>query len=171
MSQFPALLKNVRAVAFDVDGVMTDGRIFYDGQSGWRRFFHIHDGVGIRRLIMSGYEVAVITGSRAVDIQERCKGLGISHFYEGAIDKIPPFEDFKARINAQNDEIAYIGDDYFDVPVLEQVAFSATVPNAIEMVKSHVKYVTTSSGGQGAVREFCDIILTHGRFQGKASHV
>lgn len=146
----------------DVDGVMTDGRIFMDSNGDWKRFFNIRDGAGIRRLIEHGYKLAVITGSKSLDIQTRVKNLGIHYFFEGATDKLPSFEKLQKDSGLSPEQMAYIGDDYFDIPVLKRVAFAATVPEALDDVKGVAHYVTEKPAGNGAVREVCDFLLQYG---------
>lgn len=160
-------LKKIKMVVLDVDGVMTDCRIFLDSDGEWKRFFSIRDGAGIKRIMKQGYKVAVITGSKTKDIQTRMKNLGIHYFYEGAEDKEPPFLDLQKKSGIQPDEMAYMGDDYFDVPLLKQVGFAATVPEAMEEVKDVVQYITRRPGGNGAVRELCDLVFHYGAFSGK----
>lgn len=155
-------LKNVKMLVLDVDGVLTDTRIFMDASGEWRRFFSIRDGVGIKRLIESGYKTAVITGSKAQDIRARVKSLGIHYFYEDALDKGPAFEKLCQDSGIQKFEMAYVGDDIFDIPLLKSVGFAATVPEAVEEVKEVAHYITERAGGLGAVREVCDFIYRFG---------
>lgn len=155
-------LKNIKLLILDVDGVMTDTRIWLDSSGQWRRFYSIRDGVGIVRLIEVGYKLAVITGSVAEDIQTRVKKLGIHYFYEGALEKETSFTDLKMKTGFSPQEMAFIGDDIFDIPLLREVGFAATVPEAVEEVKEAVRYVTARPGGMGAVREVCDLIFKYG---------
>lgn len=148
-------------LVLDVDGVLTDTRIWFDGKE-WRRFFSIRDGVGIKRLIDSGYKIAVITGTKAEDIRTRVKNLGIQYLYEGALDKEPSFLQLQQESGVKPEEMAYIGDDIFDVPLLQTVAFGATVPEAVDEVLEVADYVTRRPGGMGAVREVCDYIYKYG---------
>lgn len=156
-------LKNIKMLVLDVDGVLTDTRIWFDG-SEWRRFFSIRDGVGIKRLIESGYKVAVITGSKSEDIRARVKSLGIQFFYEGALDKEPSFLQLQQDSGLRPDEMAYVGDDIFDISMIKEVSFGATVPEAVDEVIEVADYVTKRPGGLGAVREVCDYIFKHGAF-------
>ncbi|MNJ92510.1 3-deoxy-D-manno-octulosonate 8-phosphate phosphatase KdsC [compost metagenome] len=158
-----AKLKNIKMLVLDVDGVLTDTRLWFDGKE-WRRLFSIRDGVGIKRLIESGYTLAVITGSKAEDIRARVKSLGIQYFYEGALDKEPSFLQLQKDSGIQPEEMAYIGDDIFDIPMIEEVAFGATVPEAVDEVLEVADYVTRRPGGLGAVREICDYIYKYGAF-------
>lgn len=152
-------LKNIKMLVLDVDGIMTDCKIWLDTDGEWKRFFCIRDGVGIRALIDKGFKVAVITGSKSLDIQKRVKHLGFHYFYEGASDKTPSFEDLILKSGVSPEQMAYMGDDVFDIPLLKRVGFAATVPEAVSVVHKAVHYVTKNHGGDGAVREVCDMIL------------
>lgn len=149
-------------LVLDVDGILTDCRLWMDSNGQWKRMFCIRDGVGIRRLIESGYKLAVITGSQSEDIRARVKSLGIPYLYEGALDKTPAFLDLQKSSGLKASEMAYMGDDIFDIPLLQQVGFSATVPEAIDEVRNIVHYITGRAGGAGAVREVCDYIYNYG---------
>ena len=154
-------LKNIKMLVLDVDGVLTDTKIWFDGTE-WRRFFSIRDGVGIKRLVDSGYQVAVITGSKSEDIRLRVKNLGIQFLYEGALDKEPAFAKLQTESGVKPEQMAYVGDDIFDIPLIEAVAFGATVPEAVDEVLEIADYVTRRPGGCGAVREVCDYIYKYG---------
>lgn len=160
-------LRKIKMLVLDVDGVLTDCRIFLDPSGEWRRFFSVRDGVGVKRLVESGYTLAIITGSKSADIRDRVKTLGIHHLYEGALNKIPAFSDLMAKTGLKLEEVAYMGDDHFDSPILMQVGFAATVSDAMEEVMSHVHYVAQRPAGNGAVREVCDLIYRHGAFMEK----
>jgi 3-deoxy-D-manno-octulosonate 8-phosphate phosphatase (KDO 8-P phosphatase) len=162
-------LKSIKMLVLDVDGVLTDCRIYMDSNEDWKRFFSIRDGVGIKRLAEAGYKLAVITGSQANDIRARVKVLGIHYFYEGALDKEPSFKQLQIDSGIQPHEMAYVGDDIFDIPLIEKVGFGVTVPEAVEEVFESVKYVTKRPGGNGAVREVCDLIYKYGFWSKKGS--
>jgi len=151
-------------LVLDVDGVLTDCRLWLGSNGEWKRFFSIRDGVGIKRLIESGYKLAVITGSQAEDVRARVKSLGIHYFYEGALDKGPSFLQLQKDSGIQPSEMAYVGDDIFDIPLIQAVAFGATVPDAVDEVLEVARYVTRRPGGNGAVREICDYIYKYGAF-------
>lgn len=157
-------LRSIEMLVLDVDGVLTDCRIWMDSSGEWRRFFSIRDGVGIKRLLEVGYRVAIITGSQSSDIRQRAKNLGISLFYEGALDKEPAFQALQKDSGISPDRMAYVGDDIFDIPLLKRVKFAATVPGAVDEVKDVAHYVTRREGGEGAVREICDYIHRYGAF-------
>lgn len=151
-------------LVLDVDGILTDCKITLDSNGEWKRFYSVRDGVGIKALIENGYKVAIITGANAIDVRARVKMLGIHHLYEGSIDKMPAFEDLQKKSGLSADEMAYMGDDYFDIPLLNKVKFSATVPDAMDEVITSVQYVTKRPAGNGAVREICDYILKYGYY-------
>lgn len=155
-------LRSVRMLVLDVDGVLTDGRIWLDADNEWRRFFSIRDGMGIKLLREHGYRIAVITASRAEDIRQRVKNLKIDFFYENAHDKEPAFAELQSASGLKPSEMAYVGDDLPDLPLLKQVGFAATVPEAVQPVKEAVHYVTRAPGGSGGVREVCDLIQRYG---------
>ena len=151
-------ISKIKLLILDVDGVLTDCRIWYDGPGKWKRFYSIRDGVGIKELMKTGVRTAVITGSESEDIRERVKSLQIEFLYEGALDKMPSFEDLLEQTDLKPEEVAYVGDDIYDIPLLERVGFAATVPEAVDEVKKIAHYVTVRPGGNGAVREVCDLI-------------
>lgn len=162
-------LRNIKMLVLDVDGILTDCRLWMDSNGQWKRIYSVRDGVGIKALLESGYKVAIITGATAEDVRSRVKMLGISYLYEGALNKIPPFEDLQKQSGLKPSEMAYMGDDYFDLPILNAVQFSATVPDAMEEVLESVQYITKRPAGNGAVREICDFILKYG-FYSQGSH-
>ncbi len=162
-------LKNIKMLVLDVDGIMTDCKLWMDSNGDWKRMFCIRDGVGIKRLIESNYKLAVITASTSADIQARVKNLGIHHFFQGKSEKLPSFQELLKETQLKTEEVAYMGDDIFDIPILEKVGFSATVPEAVEEVCEIVKYISKRTGGNGAVREVCDLIYRHGFHAGENS--
>lgn len=157
-------LKSIKMLVLDVDGILTDCKLWMDSNGQWKRIYSIRDGVGIKALIESGYKVGIITGSKAEDVRARAQMLGIQYFFEGALDKIPSFSELQKNSGLQPFEMAYMGDDVFDIPVLKQVQFAATVPDAMDEVLNEVHYVTKRPAGNGAVREVCDYILKYGYF-------
>ena len=152
-------LKKIRILILDVDGVLTDGKIFWIQEQGWVRTFHVHDGYGIRLLAKSGIQIALFSGSQGLDIQERARILGIQHVYLGNENKIESLMALRSATKIQASEMAYVGDDLFDLPVLSEVGLAITVPQAVADVKKGVHYVTRANGGAGAVREVADLIL------------
>ena len=155
-------LKNIKILVMDVDGVLTDSRVFFDSTLGWKRFFSVRDGVGLHLLRDEGYKTAMITGSHSEDVRLRAKDLKIDYFYENRLDKKPAYNDLKEVSGFNDHEISYIGDDLPDLPILKKVGFSATIPSAVEEVLNGCDYITKREGGYGAVRELCQLILQYG---------
>ncbi len=151
--------KKVKMILLDVDGVLTDGSIIYSSNCGEIKIFNAQDGYGIVRAIELGLKVGIITGRESPIIKKRADELGITDLIQNAIDKVKPFENLMAKYNLKPDEFCYIGDDILDIPLLKIVGFSAAPANARTEVKRIVDYVTSSSGGNGAVREIIDFIL------------
>lgn len=141
---------------------MTDGSIFLSDSGEWRRFFNIRDGLGIVQVRERGYKIAIITTSLAQDIRERAKRLKFDYFYEGAEDKISAFADLMKCSGLRADEIAYMGDDHMDIPVLAKCGFSAAPADAHPAAMAKAMYVARANGGRGAVRELCDLLLEKG---------
>lgn len=152
-------LAALRLVAFDVDGVFTDGRFYLSDDGVETKAFHTQDGYGIRRLIEAGIHVAIISGRNSGAVQKRMSELSVDHVYLGCKNKLSAFKDLVAELNISVSETAYAGDDLPDVPLLESVGFSFAVANAHTDVKKLCDLTTGKSGGFGAVREICDLVL------------
>ncbi len=152
-------LKKIRLLILDVDGVLTDGRLFWIEGQGWTRYFHVHDGYGIRLLQKAGIQIAVFSGSKSKDIPERMKLLGISHAYLGNENKTESLNDLVRVTQIRPNEMAFMGDDLFDIPVLKKVGLAISVPQALSEVKKTAHMITKTLGGSGAVREVADLIL------------
>lgn len=154
---------DIRLAAFDVDGVFTDGRFYLSGDGNEAKAFFTQDGYGLRRLLESGIEVAVISGrnSRAVDL--RMQELGVRHVIQGAGDKVAAFNALLARLQLSPPQCVYTGDDLPDLPLLRYVGYSVAVSNAVDEVKAACDYTTRAAGGNGAVREICELLLSRGR--------
>lgn len=155
----------------DVDGVLTDGRLWISDDGKWRRFFHVRDGVGMKLLMDEGYDVGVISGGKSDDVIQRMSFLNIKYFYLEIANKIQPFEEILQKTGYAEDEIAFIGDEIFDIPVLERVGFAATVPGAVKEVQKSAHYCTKVEGGFGAVREVVDLIRNFGALSKTAKAV
>lgn len=152
-------LKNIKLLILDVDGVLTDGLIYYGNNNTLIKAFNIHDGLGIKLLQKSGVEVAIISGKNSEGVANRIQELGITHAFLGNDHKLPIFKQLKETLKLNDDQIAYMGDDLPDLPIMRQVAFAATVPQAPEIMKKHSHYVTKIKAGRGAVREVCELIM------------
>ena len=153
--------KNIKLIIFDVDGVLTDGSLYFDNQGQEYKAFNSKDGHGIRLLLDYGIEVALITGRNSELLKHRAANLKISpdHIYQGYRDKLPAFADLMKKTGLDKKHIAYIGDDVIDLPILSQVGLSIAVGDAHWFVKKHVDLITAQNGGRGAVREACEFIL------------
>lgn len=152
-------LKSVKLLLLDVDGVMTDGGIIYDATGLETKRFNVKDGHGIKMLQRHGVEVGIITGRTSIVVDNRARELGITMVYQGALKKIDSYIDVKQKTGLSDAEIAYMGDDVIDVPVLRRVGFSAAPLDALPEVRGIVDYVSPHAGGLGAVRDLCDHIL------------
>ncbi len=154
------LAKSIKLVIFDVDGVLTDGSLYFTGKGDAMKTFDVHDGLGMTFLRDAGIELAIITGRKSKIVVQRAAGLGIQHVYQNAMKKIAPYEKLLAKLNLTDGDVAYVGDDLLDLPVIRRVKLGIAVANAVPYVKEHADYVTEHSGGHGAAREVCDLILT-----------
>ena len=152
-------LAELRLVAFDVDGVFTDGRFYLSDDGIETKAFNTQDGFGIRRLVDAGFQVAVISGRRSAATAQRMAELGIQHVVLGSGDKVAAFDELIANLGLDAAECAYAGDDIPDLPLLEKVGYSIAVANAVEEVRDFCDYTTMAAGGRGAVREICDLVL------------
>ncbi|RLM27551.1 3-deoxy-D-manno-octulosonate 8-phosphate phosphatase [Brenneria alni] len=151
--------RNVRLLICDVDGVLSDGLIYMGNQGEELKTFNVRDGYGIRCMLTSGIEVAIITGRSANMLVDRCKTLGIAHLYQGQSDKLLAFNDLLDKLSVTAGQVAYIGDDLIDWPVMARVGLSVAVADAHPLLLPRADYVTRIAGGRGAVRELCDLIL------------
>jgi 3-deoxy-D-manno-octulosonate 8-phosphate phosphatase (KDO 8-P phosphatase) len=154
-----ARAKKIRLLTCDVDGVLTSGSIIFNDQGVESRVFFAADGLGTKLLIRAGIEVAWITGSRAEAIAYRAKMLGVKRLIRNAEDKITPWTALLAELGLKPENAAHIGDDAPDLPLIEAAGLGVTVPAAPDAIKAKANYVTRRSGGSGAVRELCDLIL------------
>ncbi len=154
-----ALAREIKLLICDVDGVMSDG-VIYQGNNGEElKAFNVRDGYGIRCLLTSDVEVAIITGRKAKLLEDRCATLGITHLYQGQSDKLLAFRELLDKLSLMPEQVAYIGDDLIDWPVMAEVGLSVTVADAHPVLLPRADYVTRLAGGRGAVREICDLIL------------
>jgi len=146
---------------FDIDGTLTDGRIFWVPQSGWTQMYSVRDGMGIKRLQEAGLEVAAISGGDSLSAQMRMQSLGIKHVHFGSEDKVARFASLLSLLNVTADATGYMGDEVVDLPLLRAVGFSAAPPEAPDEVRGAVHYVAQKPAGFGAAREVCEFILRH----------
>lgn len=152
-------VKGLKVLILDIDGVLTDCRIFYTEPAGWGAFYSVLDGFGIKLLLRNGIHVCFISAGNFLSHKKRAEILGIQHAYFGDENKIHAFEKILKDLAVKAEDCAYMGDELFDIPVLERVGFSACPPHATKKVLDCVHYVTKNPGGNGSVREVCDAIL------------
>jgi len=154
-----AKAKRIKLFLLDVDGVLTDGSLLYGADGSEFKVFNIHDGYGIQQMIQAGIRVGIISGAKSEIVRRRAAELGIVDVYEEFLDKLKPYEKLKSTYGYSDEEVGYMGDELFDIPLLRAVGFSAAPASARAEVKSVVDFVTRARGGDGAVREVIDFIL------------
>ncbi len=152
-------IRKIKLLMLDVDGVLTDGGIFYNDMGGEAKRFDVKDGHGIKIAIRAGIDVALVSARESRAVQYRAKDLGIELVYLGITDKVRTLEEIMEKKSLKPDEIAYVGDDLVDLRVIKRVGFSACVRDASAEVLDRVDYVTTRPGGKGAVREVVEVLL------------
>ena len=152
-------LNKIKLLLLDVDGVLTDGKIIYDNQGNESKAFDVKDGHGLKMVQRAGIQVGIITGRSSDVVRKRAAELGIEILYQGALRKLEPYLKILSEQNLLDEQVAYVGDDIIDLPILHRVGFSATVADAVPDVFPCVDYVATRPGGGGAVREICDLLL------------
>lgn len=149
----------VRLLVLDVDGVLTDGRLYYGTRGEALKVFHVRDGAGLKLLAAAGVIVAVISGRRSAMTSRRCRELGVGHVMQGIEDKLAAFHRLRGRLGMTSSVCACVGDDVPDVPLMREVGLSFAVADAHAQARSAAHVVTRLPGGQGAVREVCDYLL------------
>jgi len=151
--------RGVRLAIFDVDGVLTDGRLYFLADGSEFKTFNTLDGQGIKMLINSGVRTAIISGRSTPVVERRARNLGIQHLYQGREDKLVVLDELLGELGLGYEAVAYLGDDLPDLPVIRRVGLGMAVANADAFVRSHAHGVTQARGGEGAAREFCELIL------------
>ena len=159
-AELKSRLSKVKLLALDVDGVLTDGGLYFTDSGEEFKRFNVKDGLGMKLVMQAGIEVAIITVSTANAVRHRAEKLGIKHLYMGSEDKLTAIKELSDRFNLSLTEIAYAGDDLTDLPVLQAVGCPLTVADAIPQNQNASIYVTDKCGGQGAVREICELLLS-----------
>jgi len=149
----------IKLAIFDVDGVLTDGRIYFGNESFEAKGFHIHDGFGMKLLQKSGITVAIITSHQSAAVERRMKLLGIQHLYQGVENKKIPFEALLTELDLSPEQVAYVGDDWVDLALINRSGLGIAVANAVPEIKQAADWVTETRGGFGAAREACMLIL------------
>jgi YrbI family 3-deoxy-D-manno-octulosonate 8-phosphate phosphatase len=156
----PKLLKRVRALVLDVDGVLTDGGMYYGPNGEGLKRFHVKDGMGLRLVLEAGIAVALISGEASEILRRRAEKLKIADVFIGVEDKLKTLEGFLAARKIAFEDVAYVGDDVNDLPPMGKVGLPVAVADAVPTVRKAAKWVTARRGGDAAVREVCDVILS-----------
>ena len=152
--------QSIRLIAFDVDGIMTDGGLYLTDSGEEFKRFNSLDGHGLKMLKASGVELAIITGRTSRCVALRAHNLGISHLYQGVHDKLASMQKMLVQLKLPLDAVAFMGDDVMDLPVMLRVGLAISVPNAPQIVRDRAHYVTERDGGHGAVREACELLMS-----------
>ena len=151
----------IRMLVLDVDGVLTDGRLYFGPGGEALKLFHVRDGLGIQQVAQAGIEVVVISGRKSKMVDIRCRELGVEHVHQGAKDKVAVLDKLCARLKIEPAQCACIGDDLPDIPVMQKVALAFAVADAHIEARHAAHVITKLPGGHGAVREVCDYLLAH----------
>lgn len=152
-------LKQIKLLILDVDGVLTNGTLWYSERGEEVKPFNVKDGYGIKALQRASIKVAIITGRKSGALEQRAKGLKIDYVYQGIENKLVPYEEILKKEGLTDKHIAYMGDDIPDIPVLRRVAVAATPADGVDEVKSVAHFISQKHGGDGAVRELAEAIL------------
>lgn len=149
----------IKLVIFDVDGVLTDGSLYFGHDGREYKVFHSRDGHGMKMLRQSGVEIGVITARSSQAVAHRMANLGLEHVYQGQQEKLPAYENLKDKLGLSENEIAYVGDDVIDLPIMTRVGFAVAVADAHSEVAKRADWQTSLPGGRGAAREACEFIM------------
>ncbi|MBU1075936.1 MAG: HAD hydrolase family protein [Spirochaetes bacterium] len=152
-------LKKIKLILLDVDGVLTDGGLYFDNKGMEYKRFNVADGSGIKMALYTGIQFAIVTGRRSKIVQNRAKELGIKKVYQGILKKVALFNRLKKDFKVSADQIAYIADDVIDLQLLRLVGVKVAVKNACKEIKKISDIMTSRKGGEGAVREFIEYLL------------
>jgi len=149
----------IKLMIFDVDGVLTDGSLHYGADGEALKTFNVHDGLGIKLLQEAGIKTAIISARKSPQVTRRAADLGIEFLHQGGHDKLTPFNSLLEQTGLTAEEVGFIGDDVVDLPILTRVGLAVGVPNGRPDVISRAHHITQASGGRGAVREVCELLL------------
>ncbi len=159
MQDYLVRAEKVKLLIFDVDGVLTDGSLILGDDGQEYKAFHSRDGHGMKMLQASGVEIAVITGRNSKVVLHRMKNLGVKYIYQGCENKLPAYYELRKALSLNNENVAYVGDDVVDLPIMQQVGFAIAVQDAHALVKKHAHWITPEPGGRGAARAACELIM------------
>ncbi len=161
----------IRLVIFDVDGVLTDGSLFIGDDGQEYKAFNSRDGHGMKMLQSSGVDIGIITGRTSQVVKFRMDSLGIKYVYQGQLDKLPAFEELLQTLSLSADQVAYVGDDVVDLPILIRVGLAIAVQDAHQLVKQHSHWTTPNPGGRAAARDVCELIMqAQGNLETQLNH-
>lgn len=152
--------KLIKLVIFDVDGVLTDGSLHFGPNGEEHKIFYVHDGLGIKLLQQSGVATAIISSRESPIVTLRMQQLGIKYIYQGQEDKTKPFAELLAKLQLKPEQVAYVGDDLPDLPLIQRAGLGICVANAHHLLKQYADWQTSKEGGKGAAREVCEMIMT-----------
>ena len=151
---------HIRLVIFDVDGVLTDGSLYIGDDGQEYKAFNSLDGHGMKMLQNAGVQIGIITGRSSEVVRIRMESLGIDHVYQGAKEKLPAYLDLKEKLGLEDEQVAYVGDDVVDLPVMTRVGLAVAVQDAHPFAKQHAHWTTPTAGGHGAGREVCELLMS-----------
>ena len=154
-----ARLGRIRLLVLDVDGVLTDGGLYYGPDGEECKRFHVHDGLALGRAVAAGFPVAVVSARRSAAVARRCAELGLAEVHQGVADKVAVYEDLRARHGCRDAEVACMGDDLADLPLLRRAGLAVAPADAVPEVRRAARWVSRAPGGRGAVREVLEAIL------------
>jgi len=162
---------DIRMVIFDVDGVLTDGSLFIGDDGQEYKAFNSRDGHGMKMLQATGVDIGIITGRTSQVVKYRMDSLGVKHVYQGQLDKLPAFEELLQKQGLNPEQIAYVGDDVVDLPILLRVGMAIAVQDAHPLVKQHSHWITPNCGGRAAARDVCELIMqAQGNLESQLNH-
>ena len=153
-------LKHIQLLLLDVDGVLTDGSIIYNDDGSETKIFNARDGFGLKLVMSAGIKVGIVTGRSSQALRHRCDNLGIDLLFDGVGDKAQMLEEIVAQTRIDTEQTAFVGDDLPDLPIMKNAGLSIAVADAHEIVRQKADWTTLAQGGQGAVREVCEALLT-----------
>lgn len=171
MQDILAKAAHIKLIIFDVDGVLTDGSLFIGDGGEEYKAFHSRDGHGMKMLHATGVEIGIITGRTSNVVRHRMESLGIHHVYQGQLEKLPAFLELIGTLGLQPQQVAYVGDDVVDLPILTRVGLAVAVADAHPLVMRHAHWTTPHAGGCGAARDICELIMeAQGTLDARLSH-
>ncbi|MES9968907.1 MAG: 3-deoxy-manno-octulosonate-8-phosphatase KdsC [Candidatus Thiodiazotropha sp.] len=159
MKDIDTKARGVKLVIFDVDGVLTDGSLYLGDDGQEYKSFNSRDGHGMKMLQKSGVVIGIITGRTSEVVRIRMASLGIEHVYQGKLDKLPAYEELRDKLGLVDEEVAYVGDDVVDLPIMRRVGLAIAVNDAHPFVLQHAHWQTPHDGGRGAARDVCEMVL------------